>query len=151
MPVPGRLSDFGRRWATRDNPLDFSGVWRFRELLDFCNDKFKTTLGEGQTPTQRCDGVGEYVGSWKGNLFLHYEGCNPSGSFKDNGMAAAFSHARLTGAKRVACASTGNTSAALALYVLRRVDWERPIVPHARETAPDDPSGPVQPEDGPES
>ncbi len=116
VPVPGRLSDFGRRWATRDNPLDFSGVWRFRELLDFCDDKFKTTLGEGQTPTQRSDGVAEYVGAWKGNLYLHYEGANPSGSFKDNGMAAAFSHARMTGATRVACASTGNTSASLALY-----------------------------------
>ena len=41
---------------------------------------------------------------------------NPSGSFKDNGMSAAFSHARLVGASRAACASTGNTSASLALY-----------------------------------
>ncbi len=41
---------------------------------------------------------------------------NPSGSFKDNGMAAAFSHARLVGATKAACASTGNTSASLALY-----------------------------------
>ena len=51
-----------------------------------------------------------------GRLFLHYEGLNPSGSFKDNGMAAAFSHARLVGATKAACASTGNTSASLALY-----------------------------------
>jgi threonine synthase len=41
---------------------------------------------------------------------------NPSGSFKDNGMTAAFTHARLTGATRAACASTGNTSASLAIY-----------------------------------
>ena len=41
---------------------------------------------------------------------------NPSGSFKDNGMTAAFTHARMVGARRVACASTGNTSAALAVY-----------------------------------
>ena len=41
---------------------------------------------------------------------------NPSGSFKDNGMTAAFTHARMVGAQRVACASTGNTSAALAVY-----------------------------------
>ena len=47
---------------------------------------------------------------------LQYEGLNPSGSFKDNGMSAAFSHARLVGASRAACASTGNTSASLALY-----------------------------------
>src|SRR6185437_8617565 len=45
-----------------------------------------------------------------------YEGMNPSGSFKDNGMTAAFTHARMVGAQRVACASTGNTSAALAVY-----------------------------------
>src|SRR5208337_3968800 len=44
------------------------------------------------------------------------EGMNPSGSFKDNGMSAAFSHARFVGAKKAACASTGNTSASLALY-----------------------------------
>src|SRR5262249_21791965 len=49
-------------------------------------------------------------------LFLQYEGMNPSGSFKDNGMTAAFTHARLVGARRAACASTGNTSASLAVF-----------------------------------
>ena len=49
-------------------------------------------------------------------LFLQYEGLNPSGSFKDNGMTAAFSHAMMVGAKSCACASTGNTSASVALY-----------------------------------
>jgi threonine synthase len=49
-------------------------------------------------------------------LFLQYEGLNPSGSFKDNGMTAAFTHAHTIGARRAACASTGNTSASLALY-----------------------------------
>jgi len=116
IELPGRLSDFAARWATRDNPLDFSGVWRFRQLLNFCPDAAKVTLGEGQTLLQRCDGVADYTGIRRGGLFLQYEGCNPSGSFKDNGMAAAFSHAALTGATRVACASTGNTSASLAMY-----------------------------------
>jgi len=51
-----------------------------------------------------------------GTVLLQYEGLNPSGSFKDNGMAAAFTHARMVGAKRVACASTGNTSASLAMF-----------------------------------
>ena len=51
-----------------------------------------------------------------GSLFLQYEGMNPSGSFKDNGMTAAFTHARMVGARRVACACTGNTSASLAVY-----------------------------------
>src|SRR5205814_572031 len=49
-------------------------------------------------------------------LFLQYEGLNPSGSFKDNGMTATFTHAKMVGATRAACASTGNTSASLAMY-----------------------------------
>jgi threonine synthase len=116
IEVPGKLSDFAGRWATRNKPLDFSGVWRFRELLDFCDDEHKVTIGEGQTILQRNDAVAQYAGMKAGSLFLQYEGLNPSGSFKDNGMAAAFSHARLVGAKTSACASTGNTSASVALY-----------------------------------
>jgi threonine synthase len=116
VKVPAKLADFGKRWATRDNRLDFSGVWRFRELLDFCDDKFKVSIGEGQTLLQQNDMLAEFVGVEKGCLYLEYEGLNPSGSFKDNGMTAAFSHAKMVGAKSCACASTGNTSAAVALY-----------------------------------
>ncbi|MEC9093000.1 MAG: threonine synthase, partial [Planctomycetota bacterium] len=74
------------------------------------------TVGEGQTLLQKADSVGKYAGLSPGQLFLQYEGMNPSGSFKDNGMCAAFTHARAIGAKRAACASTGNTSASLAMY-----------------------------------
>jgi threonine synthase len=116
IAVPNKLSDFAKRWANKNNPLDFSGVWRFRELLDFCPDKHKVTIGEGQTILQRNDAVAKYVDIKPGCLFLQYEGLNPSGSFKDNGMAAAFSHAIMVGAKSCACASTGNTSASVALY-----------------------------------
>ncbi len=116
IEVPRKLSDFGRRWGGRDNRLDFSGVWRFRELLNFCDDRFKVTIGEGQTILQQNDAVAEYVGVAAGRLFLQYEGLNPSGSFKDNGMTAAFSHAGMVGAKSCICASTGNTSASMALY-----------------------------------
>jgi len=116
VEVPKSLSEFGRRWATRDNRLDFSGVWRFRELLNFCEDKHKVTIGEGQTILQQNDNVGKYADMNAGSLFLQYEGLNPSGSFKDNGMSAAFSHAMMVGAKSCACASTGNTSASVALY-----------------------------------
>mgnify|MGYP001576994074 CR=1 FL=1 len=116
IEVPGKLSDFARRWAGRDNRLDFSGVWRFRELLDFCRDEHKVTIGEGQTILQQNDAVGDYVDMKPGCLYLQYEGLNPSGSFKDNGMAAAFSHAKMVGATSSACASTGNTSASVALY-----------------------------------
>jgi threonine synthase len=116
IEVPDKLSDFSKRWANRDNRLDFSGVWRFRELLNFCEDKYKVTIGEGQTILQQNDAVAEYVGIRPGCLYLQYEGFNPSGSFKDNGMAAAFSHAKMVGVKSCACASTGNTSASVALY-----------------------------------
>ena len=116
IAVPKRLSDFGKRWASRDNRLDFSGVWRFRELLDFCADENKVTIGEGQTILQQNDDLGRQLGMKPGRLFLQYEGLNPSGSFKDNGMTAAFSHAGFVGAKSSACASTGNTSASMAMY-----------------------------------
>jgi threonine synthase len=116
LPVPRRLSDFETKWALRHDPLAFSGVWRFRELLPFAAGDQIVTIGEGQTLLQRADKVGRYVGVDPGSLWLQYEGMNPSGSFKDNGMTAAFTHARMVSARRVACASTGNTSAALAVY-----------------------------------
>ena len=116
IQVPKRLADFAGRWASRDNRLDFSGVWRFRELLDFCADEFKVTIGEGQTILQQNDDLAGQLGMKPGCLFLQYEGLNPSGSFKDNGMTAAFSHAGFVGAKSSACASTGNTSASMAIY-----------------------------------
>jgi threonine synthase len=74
------------------------------------------SVGEGQTLLQRADSVAPYVGLDAGQLHLQYEGMNPSGSFKDNGMSAAFTHANCVGARRAACASTGNTSASLAMY-----------------------------------
>ncbi len=116
VKLPKKLSEFGQRWANRNNPLDFSGVWRFRELLNFCDDEYKVTIGEGQTVLQQNDAVAKYADMKSGCLFLQYEGLNPSGSFKDNGMTAAFSHAKMIGAKSCVCASTGNTSASMALY-----------------------------------
>ncbi|NQT01548.1 MAG: threonine synthase, partial [Planctomycetes bacterium] len=86
IEIPGKLSEFAKRWASRDNRLDLSGVWRFRELLSFCEDKYKVTISEGQTILQQNDTVAEYVDMKPGRLFLQYEGLNPSGSFKDNGM-----------------------------------------------------------------
>ncbi|MEO6807715.1 MAG: threonine synthase [Isosphaeraceae bacterium] len=116
LPVPKRLADFEAKWSRRLDPLCVSGVWRFRELLPFAPTESVVTIGEGQTLLQNADKVGQYVGMDLGCLMLQYEGMNPSGSFKDNGMTAAFTHARMVGARRVACASTGNTSAALAVF-----------------------------------
>ncbi len=116
LPVPSSMRQFEDRWGNRRNPLDFSGVWRFRDLLPFARDEDIVTIGEGQTILQQSSAVGNYVGMNAGSLFLQYEGLNPSGSFKDNGMTAASTHARMVGAKMAACASTGNTSASLAIY-----------------------------------
>lgn len=116
VEVPSSLKEFESRWSNRNYPLDYSGVWRFRQLLPFAPDDQIVTIGEGQTLLQRSDSVAKYVGLDDGNLFLQYEGLNPSGSFKDNGMTAASTHARMVGARMAACASTGNTSASLAIY-----------------------------------
>lgn len=111
---PKSLSFFASR--RKAGPFDVSGVWRFRELLPFAEPRDIVTVGEGGTMLQQADELATHVGMKPERLFLQYEGFNPSGSFKDNGMAAAFSMARRLGKRRVACASTGNTSASLALY-----------------------------------
>ena len=116
LTPPDRLSHFEKYWTQRRDPLRYSGVWRFHELLPFAPPEKVVTVGEGQTLLQQADAVAPYVGVAPGNLFLQYEGMNPSGSFKDNGMTAAFTHAQMVGARRAACASTGNTSASLAMY-----------------------------------
>ena len=116
LPTPPSLSYFEHRWSTKGSAADFSGVWRFRDLLPFARESQVVTIGEGRTVLQPADQLAEHIGHASGRLFLQYEGLNPSGSFKDNGMTAAFTHAGMVGAKRVACASTGNTSASLALF-----------------------------------
>jgi threonine synthase len=116
LPIPRSLEAFEKKWSRRHEPLCFSGVWRFSDLLPFAPPNKIVTIGEGQTLLHSSEGVARYVGVQPKNLYLQYEGMNPSGSFKDNGMTAAFTHAHMTGAKRAACASTGNTSASLALY-----------------------------------
>jgi threonine synthase len=121
LPVPKSLGFFEHRWSTKGSEVegraDFSGVWRFRELLPFYrNESDIVTIGEGRTVLQTADLLARQLGMKPGKLLLQYEGLNPSGSFKDNGMTAAFTHARMVGARKVACASTGNTSASLGLF-----------------------------------
>jgi threonine synthase len=121
LPAIKGLSYFEHRWSTKgvgvEGRLDFSGVWRFRELMPFYKSEGQiATIGEGRTVLQQADLLAKQLGMGEGKLLLQYEGLNPSGSFKDNGMAAAFTHARMVGAKKVACASTGNTSASLAMF-----------------------------------
>ncbi|MCA9227602.1 MAG: threonine synthase, partial [Planctomycetales bacterium] len=83
---PRSLRHFEEMWSRRHEPLRFSGVWRFHELLPFAKPETVVTVGEGQTLLQQADSVAEFVGVDRGRLYLQYEGMNPSGSFKDNGM-----------------------------------------------------------------
>jgi len=114
-------------WFTRpDAAAECSGVWQFRDLMPFYRSENDiVSVGEGKTILQRADALGRTIGMpaddtgrLVGGLYLQYEGLNPTGSFKDNGMTAAFTHAKIVGAKVVACASTGNTSASMAMYAM---------------------------------
>jgi len=96
--------------------LDRSGVWRFRELvLPGVDPEAVATKPEGNTNLYD---VPARLAHWAGldALQLKHEGENPSGSFKDRGMTTGVTAARLHGATKVACASTGNTSASMAAY-----------------------------------
>jgi len=108
------------RWRERrlsDDPLDQSGVWRFRECLPPIPRRHIVTLREGNTPIYRAQFSARYAGV-RELLFKHL-GFNPTGSFKDYGMTVAVSQARALGARILICASTGNTSASMAAYAAR--------------------------------
>ena len=70
--IPASLSEFESKWSNRHDPLCYSGVWRFRELLPFAPPEKIVTVGEGQTLLQQTDPVGAFVGLDAGNLFLQY-------------------------------------------------------------------------------
>jgi threonine synthase len=98
--------------------LDQSGVWRFRELLPILNSFGNAvTLREGNTPLYHLPRAAKALGI--DQLFAKHQGMNPTASFKDTGMTTALSVARERGFEWVACASTGNTSAAMAAYAAR--------------------------------
>jgi threonine synthase len=117
-PNPGALKWLWRERRCSSEALDHSGVWRFRELLPIL-DSFgnAVTLREGNTPLYRLPRAANKLGIEQ--LFAKHQGMNPTGSFKDTGMTAALSVARERGFEWVACASTGNTSAAMAAYAAR--------------------------------
>lgn len=117
---------------SRRNPegsiFNESGVWRFRELLNFCKidtenledcSNYLVSLdgSEGrQSKPYHMSKVANFIGIERENLWLQPEGYNPSGSFKDNGMASAVTHAKLVKTKKIVCASTGNTSASAGMF-----------------------------------
>ena len=127
-PEKSLIDTFYSRRNPGGNIFNESGVWRFRELINFVNidtedleecSKYFVSLdgSEGRlSRPYKMSKVADYVNMPSNNLFLQPEGYNPSGSFKDNGMAAAVTHAKLLSIKKLICASTGNTSASAAMY-----------------------------------
>ena len=117
-PNAGALKWLWRERRCSSEALDHSGVWRFRELLPIL-DSFgnAVTLREGNVPLYALPRAAKALGM--DQLFAKHQGMNPTGSFKDTGMTAALSVALERGFQWVACASTGNTSAAMAAYAAR--------------------------------
>jgi threonine synthase len=107
-----------KTWRERrlnNTKLDQSGVWRYREMLPF-DDALAhvVSLREGNTPLLDAPRAAEYGGLDR--ITFKHQGFNPTGSFKDNGMTCGVTQAKRLGMKRVACVSTGNTSASMAAY-----------------------------------
>ncbi|WP_129359908.1 threonine synthase [Rothia uropygioeca] len=93
-------------------------VWRgvineYRDRLPVTDKTEVVTLGEGGTPLIRAPKLSEHTGN---EVYIKFEGMNPTGSFKDRGMTMAITAAKEQGAEAVVCASTGNTSASAAAY-----------------------------------
>lgn len=136
LPSRAMAGPLRKRWQARaasSDPLDRSGVWRYRELLPFDESAPAVTLFEGNTPLYDAPRCAEYSGL--SHLRLKHLGCNPTGSFKDTGMTVAVTQAALLGAHTVVCASTGNTAASLAAYAARAALRCAIIVPLGQITA----------------
>lgn len=123
------------RRMNNTNVQDRSGVWRFRHLLPFYLEQSRKEQNivsldgmEGNTWPIHVTHAAEYAGMPPENVWFQFEGNNPTGSFKDNGMAAAFTHAKMLGRTYVACASTGNTSASVAAFAANELNQMRAAV-----------------------
>ncbi len=118
LPNASALRWLWQERRTSTQAVDQSGVWRFRDLLPIVSDFERvTTLREGNTPLYELPRAAAALGiNW---VLAKHQGMNPTGSFKDTGMTAALSVAVERGFEWVACASTGNTSAAMAAYAAR--------------------------------
>ena len=88
---------------------------KYKEFLPVSEKTPVVTINEGNTPLIKADNLAKKIGL-KADLYLKYEGANPTGSFKDRGMTMAVSKAVEEGSNAIICASTGNTSAAAAAY-----------------------------------
>jgi threonine synthase len=91
---------------------------KYRDRLPVHDDTRIISLGEGNTPLIRLHNIPKHLGR-DVDIYVKYEGLNPTGSFKDRGMTMAVTKAVEEGSRAIICASTGNTSAAAAAYAAR--------------------------------
>ena len=104
---------------TQDKSAQYCGVIeRYRTMLPVSEKTPVITLMEGNTPLLRARNLEQVLGA-RCEIYLKYEGLNPTGSFKDRGMTLALSKALERGIRSVICASTGNTSASASAYAAR--------------------------------
>ncbi|MEM1645025.1 MAG: threonine synthase [Ignisphaera sp.] len=108
-------TDFSWDKARRRKP----GVWRYKEFLPLRDDVEPVTLGEGGTPLIKISNLYEKGIVKASNVYIKFEGSNPTGSFKDRGMTVGVTIAKNLGVEGVAVASTGNTAASAAAYAAR--------------------------------
>ena len=102
--------NFGNRYTGLIN--------KYRDHLPVSDDTRLISLGEGNTPLIKLQNIPKMIGK-DVDIYVKYEGLNPTGSFKDRGMTMAVTKAVEAGSKAIICASTGNTSAAAAAYAAR--------------------------------
>lgn len=88
---------------------------RYKEYLPVTETTPIVTLNEGNTPLIKAENLAKKIGL-EANIYLKFDGCNPTGSFKDRGMTMAVTKAKEAGSHAIICASTGNTSASAAAY-----------------------------------
>jgi len=118
LPNPSALRWLWKERRSSAELRDQSGVWRFRDLLPILRDEQHiVSLREGNTPLYHLVRTADLTGADR--IYAKHQGMNPTGSFKDTGMTTALSVAYERGFSWVACASTGNTSAAMAAYAAR--------------------------------
>jgi threonine synthase len=146
-PPSDLITKFFERRNHGGNIYNESGVWRFRDLINFVGvdtEDFESCArvlvsldgAEGRlSRPYKMTKVAEYANMSYHALLLQPEGYNPSGSFKDNGMATALTHAKMLKVNRLVCASTGNTSASAAMYAANE-DMECDVYVPKGEIAP---------------
>ena len=117
LEVEFEPSELKRKLDLKRLKTETPSVWKYRAFMPILDESKIVSLGEGRTPLYRCDRLAKNIGIRE--LYVKFEGANPTGSFKDRGMTVGVTKALEFGVKTVACASTGNTSASLAAYAAK--------------------------------